>query len=123
MDSHPYIMLRMRIHQKCSFSMTVDLKKNKKNKISDCYVVYLLCYSIAGHSLGALMQGPVQRLVSGGRSRHQNVNFYTTAMFFTQNTQFSMFFQLLWWAACQSAGSGRQATPTVGRKLLMFLKT
>ena len=24
-------------------------------QISDCYVMYLLCYSIAGHSLGALM--------------------------------------------------------------------
>ena len=24
-------------------------------QISDCYVIYLLCYSIAGHSLGALM--------------------------------------------------------------------
>ena len=24
-------------------------------QISDCYVVYLLCYSIAGHSMGTLM--------------------------------------------------------------------
>ena len=28
-----------------------------------------------------IIQGPAQRLVSGGRSWHQNVNFYTTAMF------------------------------------------
>ena len=39
----------------------MDLEKKKLEQeelyaqISDCYVVYLLCYSIAGHSLGALM--------------------------------------------------------------------
>ena len=39
---------------------TRGLKKKKSGaggyaQISDCYVMYLLCYSIAGHSLGALM--------------------------------------------------------------------
>ena len=38
-------------------------------------------------------QGLAQTLGSGGRSWHQNVNFYTTVMFYTQNTQFSMFYQ------------------------------
>ena len=39
----------------------VDLKKKKKSgargyaQISDRYVMYLLCYSIAVHSFGALM--------------------------------------------------------------------
>ena len=38
----------------------VDLKKKISGagghaQISDCYVMYLLCYSIAGHSLGAHM--------------------------------------------------------------------
>ena len=39
----------------------MDLKKKTGAggyaQISDCYVAYLLCYGIAGHSLGALMFG------------------------------------------------------------------
>ena len=48
-----FMAIRMRIHQNFSFSMTPG--GGGYAQISDCYVIYLLCYSIAGHSLGALM--------------------------------------------------------------------
>ena len=60
-----FMAIKIRIHQKFSSMAAddplVDLKFFKKNgaggyaQISDFYVIYLLCYSIAGHSLAALM--------------------------------------------------------------------
>ena len=57
-----FTAIRMRIHQNFSSSITPSWTwKEKKTgaggyaQISDCCVTYLLCYSIAGHSLGALM--------------------------------------------------------------------
>ena len=55
-----FMAIRMRIHQKFSSFMTPSwtLKKTGAGgyaQISDCCVTYLLCYSIAGHSLDDLM--------------------------------------------------------------------
>ena len=55
-ENGSFMAIRMRIHQNFSSSMT-PMKSGAGGyaQISDCYVMYLLCYSIAGHSLGALM--------------------------------------------------------------------
>ena len=61
------------------------------------------------------VQGSGQILVGGLGIK--NAIFIVQPCFYTQNTQFSIFFQLLWWAPYQSAGCGRPALPTVGRTL------
>ena len=54
-----FMAIRMRIHQNFSSSITPSLKKKTGARdyaqISNCYVIYLLCYSIAAHSLGVPM--------------------------------------------------------------------
>ena len=58
------------------------------------------------------------RLMIKRAARLWYIYFYTTVMFlYSKYSVFHVFFQMLWWAACQSAGWDRPAPPTVGRTL------
>ena len=75
----------------------------------------MLSRRLSGNKLGTVgppspkldwqFQGPAQTMGSGGRSWHQKCQFFIMQpCFYTRNTHFfKCFFQLLWWAACQSA--------------------
>ena len=59
MDSHPYSYITSIFTLGAPHDPLIDLKKKTGVKgyaqISDCYVIYLICYSIAGHSLGGMI--------------------------------------------------------------------
>ena len=71
--------------------------------------IYLSCSVLSRHWI-----------VVGGLGIKKRLFYSTANDFYTQNTQFSMFFPLVWWTVYQSAGYGRPAPPTVGRVLIVY---